>query len=69
MPKSRPPYPPELRRRLVEMVRVETSVAAAALVPAFAVLRIHLVPEPGTFLLFSSGMIALGFAGRRRAKK
>lgn len=30
MPKSRPPYPPELRRRLVEMVRSGRSPAALA---------------------------------------
>ena len=30
MPKSRPPYPPELRRRLVEMVRAGRSPAALA---------------------------------------
>jgi len=30
MPKSRPPYPPELRRRLVEMVRAGRSPASLA---------------------------------------
>ncbi len=30
MPKSRPPYPPELRRRLVEMVRAGRSPGALA---------------------------------------
>ena len=30
MPKSRPPYPPELRRSLVEMVRAGRSPAALA---------------------------------------
>jgi len=30
MPKSRPPYPPELRRRLVEMVRAGRSPAELA---------------------------------------
>ena len=37
--------------------------------PLFATLTIHLVPEPGTFLLFGSGIVALGFAGRRRRRK
>ena len=30
MPKSRPPYPPELRRRLMEMVRAGRSPASLA---------------------------------------
>jgi len=30
MPKSRPPYPPELRRRLVEMLRAGKSPAKSA---------------------------------------
>ena len=32
-------------------------------------LTIHLVPEPGTFVLFGSGVVALGIAGRRRLGK
>jgi hypothetical protein len=55
--------------QLVTPVRVETSFPTAPLLPAFAVLRIHLVPEPGTFLLFGAGVIALGVAARRRAKQ
>jgi hypothetical protein len=53
--------------QLVTPVRVTTTIAGTT--PLFGILRIHFVPEPGTFLLFGSGVVAMGIAGRRRAKK
>ncbi len=50
--------------QLVTATRIVSTLGVT--LPLFATLRIHLVPEPGTFLLFGSGVAALGFAGRRR---
>ena len=53
--------------QLVTPVRVITTLAGTT--PLFAILRIHFIPEPGTFLLFGSGVVAMGIAARRRFKK
>ncbi len=53
--------------QLVTPVRVFTTLTGTT--PLFGVLRIHFIPEPGTFLLFGSGVVAMGIAGRRRVKK
>jgi hypothetical protein len=53
--------------QLVTPVRVITTLAGTT--PLFGILRIHFIPEPGTFLLFGSGVVAMGIAGRRRVKK
>ncbi len=37
--------------------------------PLLTTLTLHLVPEPGTFVLFGSGVVALGFVGRSRLRK
>ena len=53
--------------QLVTPARVITTINGTT--PLFAILRIHFIPEPGTFLLFGSGVVAMGIAGRRRVKK
>jgi hypothetical protein len=53
--------------QLVTPVRVISTIAGTTAL--FGVLRIHFIPEPGTFLLFGSGVVAMGIAGRRRVKK
>ena len=55
--------------QLVTPVEVQTSLAGFEALPIFATLRVHLVPEPSSFLLLGSGVAALGIAGRSRAKK
>jgi hypothetical protein len=57
--------------QLVTAVRVTTNIGGSG--PPddamFATLRILFIPEPATFLLFGSGVVAMGIVGRRRAKK
>jgi hypothetical protein len=55
--------------QLVTPIRIETSSQDLPVLAAFGVLRLHFVPEPGTFLLFGSGVIALGLGARRRARR
>ena len=55
--------------QLVTATRVVTTIGVLLVTPLLTTLRIHLVPEPGTFVLFGSGVVALGFAGRSRRRK
>ena len=55
--------------QLVTATRVVTTIGVLLVTPLLTTLRIHLVPEPGTFLLFGSGVAALGVVGRRRLRK
>ncbi len=55
--------------QLVTATRVVSTLGAIFVTPQLTTLRIHLVPEPGTFLLFGSGVVALGFAGRRQLRR
>jgi hypothetical protein len=55
--------------QLVTPVVVQTTIEGAEILPTFATLRIHLVPEPSSFLLFGSGVVALGIGTRRRTKQ
>jgi hypothetical protein len=54
--------------RLVTPIFVSTNVGASPIVPAFGILRLHLVPEPGTLVLLASGMVLLARVGFRRRR-
>ena len=55
------------RVRLVSPMFVSTSLASSfPVVPAFAFLDLHFVPEPGTMLLLGSGIAGLVLFGRGR---
>ncbi len=55
--------------QLVTATRVISTLGVTLITPLLTTLRIHLVPEPGTFLLLGMGVAALGFAGRKRLGK
>jgi len=53
--------------RLVTPIFISTSLAAAAVIPAFGFLTLHFVPEPGTMLLGGTAIVGLVAFGRRRS--
>jgi len=57
--------------QLVTPILVSTSIGGISLVPTFGILNIHFttVPEPGTLLLLTSGVLGLAMLGRRRMRK
>ncbi len=55
--------------QLVTATRVVSTLGVGFVTPLLMTLTIHLVPEPGTFVLFGSGVVALGVAGRSRRRK
>ncbi len=54
---------------LVTPVTVSTSLGVFPVVPVFARLTLHFVPEPGTLVLVCSGLVGFAIAGRRRMSK
>lgn len=54
---------------LVTPIFISTNIGAFAVVPAFAILNLHFVPEPGTLVLLGSGIAGLVAVGRSRARK
>jgi hypothetical protein len=54
--------------RLVTPIFVSTSVAPSPVVPAFGILRLHFVPEPGTLLLLAGGIAVLARVGFHRRR-
>jgi hypothetical protein len=54
---------------LVTPIFISTNIGASAVVPAFATLTLHFVPEPGTLMLLGSGIAGLVAFGRSRARK
>jgi hypothetical protein len=55
--------------QLVTPAKVVSTLGDGTVWPMLGVLTIHFVPEPQTFVLFASGLAALGIARRGRAKK
>ena len=55
--------------QLVTPFMVSTSIGAIGAIPSFGILNLHFVPEPGTLLLLTSGVLGLGMIGRRRMRK
>ncbi len=55
--------------QLVTATRVVATLGAGLTTALLTTLTLHLVPEPGTFVLFGSGVVALGIAGRSRLRK
>lgn len=51
---------------LVTPIYVSTSIGAFAVLPGFATLTLHFVPEPGTLVLLGASIVALAWAGRTR---
>ena len=54
--------------QLVTPTLISTTIGAVAVMPAFGVLNLHFVPEPGTLLLLASGVVGLAVAGLRRRR-
>jgi hypothetical protein len=52
---------------IVAPTKVVTSLAASPIVPSFAILSVHIVPEPGTMLLFGAGALVMLALGRGRS--
>ena len=57
--------------QLVTPTVISTNIGASAALPAFGIMRITFsaVPEPGTLLLLTSGVVGLAILGRSRMSK
>jgi hypothetical protein len=54
---------------LVTPIFISTNIGAFSVVPAFGIVNLHFVPEPGTLILLGSGIAGLVAIGRNRARK
>ena len=54
---------------LVTPVFVSTNIGPSAVVPVFAFMNLHFVPEPGTLVLLGAGIAGLVSYGRTRNRK
>ena len=52
--------------RLVTPIFISTNISAISVLRGFALMTLHLVPEPGTLLLLGSGIAGLVVFGRTR---
>jgi hypothetical protein len=55
--------------QLVTPITINTNIGASATLPAFGILNLTFVPEPGTLLLLASGVAGLAVLGRKRMSK
>ena len=53
---------------LVTPTFISTNIGASAVLPAFGILNLHFVPEPGTLMLLGSGIAGLVAFGRSRVR-
>jgi len=52
--------------QLVTPILISNSLSDQAVMPAFGIMDLHFVPEPGTLLLLGSGMAGLVLFGRTK---
>src|SRR5690606_21927742 len=52
--------------QLVTPIFISTNIGASAVLPAFGILTLNFVPEPGTLVLLGSGIAGLVMFGRSR---
>jgi len=55
--------------QLVTPVVINTNIGASPTLPAFAILNLTFIPEPGTLALLASGVVGLGILGRKRMSR
>ena len=53
---------------IVTPIFISTNIGASAILPAFGILNLHFVPEPGTLMLLGSGIAGLVAFGRSRVR-